>query len=184
MLGAEYDDGGEDEEICPHGVGFDEECEECAEEPARRSSPSEELAANCPRMGCIFCRGQMNPDGITDIKSLSEQFIAELANPALAEQRRNAEVWPIRGAQPKYEEHIQSEWWFHARHFVIRDAEEAIGCDDCGITQSACWKKYGKGYQVHHKTYARMGNEHPDDLVALCPQCHAKRHNKPTGGVA
>src|SRR5215475_10158177 len=26
--------------------------------------------------------------------------------------------------------------------------------------------------EVHHLTYERLGNEHPDDLIVLCPQCH------------
>lgn len=30
--------------------------------------------------------------------------------------------------------------------------------------------------EVHHLTYDRIGNEHPDDLIVLCPQCHRKAH--------
>jgi hypothetical protein len=30
--------------------------------------------------------------------------------------------------------------------------------------------------EVHHLTYDRIGHEHPDDLIVLCPQCHADTH--------
>lgn len=30
--------------------------------------------------------------------------------------------------------------------------------------------------EVHHLTYERIGHEHPDDLIVLCPACHADVH--------
>lgn len=30
--------------------------------------------------------------------------------------------------------------------------------------------------EVHHLTYARLGRELPDDLIVLCPACHAAAH--------
>jgi 5-methylcytosine-specific restriction endonuclease McrA len=30
--------------------------------------------------------------------------------------------------------------------------------------------------QVHHKTYARLGKEGPDDLIVLCESCHEEEH--------
>ena len=30
--------------------------------------------------------------------------------------------------------------------------------------------------EVHHLTYERVGHEHPDDLIVLCPACHAAAH--------
>src|ERR1700758_4734240 len=30
----------------------------------------------------------------------------------------------------------------------------------------------GSAIEVHHRTYARLGNEHPDDLTTLCSTCH------------
>lgn len=29
-----------------------------------------------------------------------------------------------------------------------------------------------QGLEVHHRTYERLGNERPEDLVALCWCCH------------
>jgi len=146
-------------------------------------SPSEQRAAECPRAGCIFCRGIFGAPGCESLRDLSRRMMAEIGNPDLGEERRNAEVWPLLGPRPSYQAHIASAWWLHIRPFVIREAEEVVGCLDCGINQDGCWKKYGKGFQVHHLTYARMGNEHPDDLIALCPGCHAKRHGKVIDGV-
>lgn len=156
----------------------DETEEEELEAEYDRLSPSEKRAAECPRLGCIFCRGLMGQNHSGSVKEVSLRFIAEMNDPSLAEERRNSEVWPLLGPPPSYQDHIKSAWWFHVRAFVIRDAEEMFGCADCGIIQSAIWEKYGKGYQVHHLTYARMGNEHPEDLVALCPKCHTKRHRE------
>lgn len=31
---------------------------------------------------------------------------------------------------------------------------------------------------VHHKTYDRRGDETPEDLIALCENCHGKFHDK------
>jgi hypothetical protein len=30
--------------------------------------------------------------------------------------------------------------------------------------------------EVHHRTYARLGFEQPDDLIALCHDCHQDHH--------
>jgi 5-methylcytosine-specific restriction endonuclease McrA len=31
---------------------------------------------------------------------------------------------------------------------------------------------------THHRTYERLGNELPEDLIVLCAGCHAKFHDK------
>jgi hypothetical protein len=35
--------------------------------------------------------------------------------------------------------------------------------------------------EAHHRTYERVGNELPDDLTALCADCHAGYHRWRTG---
>jgi hypothetical protein len=32
------------------------------------------------------------------------------------------------------------------------------------------------GLQLHHKSYERLWNEHPDDVCVLCDRCHAITH--------
>lgn len=40
-----------------------------------------------------------------------------------------------------------------------------------------CRACYSKSYiEVHHKTYARLGQERDQDLVALCRRCHRSLH--------
>lgn len=40
-------------------------------------------------------------------------------------------------------------------------------CERCGER---------KGREVHHKTYERVGNELPSDLIHVCEYCHQLRH--------
>lgn len=30
--------------------------------------------------------------------------------------------------------------------------------------------------EAHHRTYARLGREHPSDIVVLCEHCHRRHH--------
>jgi len=34
----------------------------------------------------------------------------------------------------------------------------------------------GKGLEVHHLSYRRLGNELLSDLIVLCVGCHKKQH--------
>ena len=53
----------------------------------------------------------------------------------------------------KYAEYIVSDLWFAKRKEII--SQRGSKCEICGST---------KKIHVHHKTYARMGNEKPEDL--------------------
>lgn len=37
--------------------------------------------------------------------------------------------------------------------------------------------------EVHHRTYDRLGNEWPEDLVVLCATCHQRHHGRRRAGV-
>lgn len=39
---------------------------------------------------------------------------------------------------------------------------------------SLCRSK--KNLNIHHKTYSRLGNENPSDLILLCQECHYLYH--------
>lgn len=45
-------------------------------------------------------------------------------------------------------------------------------CEDCGARRPL---------DVHHRTYKRIGNERPEDLVAVCRRCHKERHRGKRG---
>jgi 5-methylcytosine-specific restriction endonuclease McrA len=63
-----------------------------------------------------------------------------------------------------YEAYIRSQEW--------RDKAEALKTEagECAMCGS------GVNLEVHHRTYARLGREHPLDLIVLCRPCHARYH--------
>jgi 5-methylcytosine-specific restriction endonuclease McrA len=46
-------------------------------------------------------------------------------------------------------------------------------CEDCGRALPL---------ELHHNHYRSVGEEEPDDLSALCRDCHKQRHIDPCGG--
>ena len=69
-------------------------------------------------------------------------------------------------ARKDYNRYLKSTAWKAKRAQVIfRDGKR---CRCCG--------RGGKGLEAHHLTYARFGNECLNDLITLCPACHAAAH--------
>jgi AAA domain len=65
----------------------------------------------------------------------------------------------------EYDAYRRTEHWAKVR---LRALDAAGGvCQDCGQAAPV---------DVHHRTYERLWEEAPGDLVALCPSCHARRH--------
>lgn len=64
-----------------------------------------------------------------------------------------------------YAGYLRSDEWRARRALVL---ERAGGvCEDCGQAEPEV---------VHHLTYARVGREPLEDLVAICCPCHDLRH--------
>jgi hypothetical protein len=65
----------------------------------------------------------------------------------------------------EYQEYLHTEHWHETRQRALR----AVGwrCEACTSTHKL---------HVHHRDYARLGNEHPDDLRVLCDNCHHLVH--------
>ena len=61
----------------------------------------------------------------------------------------------------EYDDYITSAAWKLKRREVLERDE--YKCVECGKTSKL---------QVHHKTYARLGDEKLSDLETLCPSCH------------
>ena len=64
-----------------------------------------------------------------------------------------------------YSHYLASDRWHHKTR-VVRAGECALcpnPVDD-----------------VHHRTYDRIGDEEPTDLIGLCRECHARHHAKVT----
>ena len=66
-----------------------------------------------------------------------------------------------------YEEYLKTPEWAQKR-------EQALERDGycCRVCNS------GKNLNVHHRTYARRGNEDLNDLTTLCQSCHEYFHEK------
>ncbi len=64
----------------------------------------------------------------------------------------------------RYERHLESEYWRELHSRVI--VERGPGCEGCG----------GPGWQLHHRTYKRLGQELLSDVTLYCGPCHAARH--------
>lgn len=62
-----------------------------------------------------------------------------------------------------YKQYLRSPQWDVKRAEAVKAADGH--CRKCG--------KMGK-LEVHHISYVRMGQERPEDLIALCPACHER----------
>lgn len=71
-----------------------------------------------------------------------------------------------------YPEYLDSQWWLWLRWAILTKVKGH--CDECGATTRL---------QVHHLSYANIGNEAPEDLTVLCRACHAKGHGKRQPGT-
>jgi len=76
------------------------------------------------------------------------------------EPLRKKKTKPIKRYRNK-EEYYKSEEWHIKRTFALHRANHR--CQRCGRSKSL---------DVHHLTYDRLYNEHPEDLEVLCKKCH------------
>ncbi len=67
-----------------------------------------------------------------------------------------------------YQSYLKSSKWYALRLKVLtRDDYTCQHCH-CEVTSYTA--------NIHHKTYARLGNEDLSDLITLCIPCHNKEH--------
>jgi hypothetical protein len=67
----------------------------------------------------------------------------------------------------EYADYLKSDQWKAVRSRAKFEAD--MCCQICGSEYSL---------DVHHRTYERLGDELPEDLIVLCNNCHAKFHDK------
>lgn len=67
-----------------------------------------------------------------------------------------------------YTEYLSSAHWADIRERYFNSKLFKGSCAGC--------KRIPLYYDLHHKTYRRLGNEHLMDLVALCSECHSVVH--------
>lgn len=57
-----------------------------------------------------------------------------------------------------------AEWAERKKRYFFNHERKCRACGSCS------------SIELHHKTYARMGEERDQDLVALCRRCHKALH--------
>jgi 5-methylcytosine-specific restriction endonuclease McrA len=61
---------------------------------------------------------------------------------------------------------MQSAGWRRRRAQALRRTGRR--CQECGA----------RATDVHHLTYAHLGDERPDELIAVCESCHNRLHGR------
>jgi 5-methylcytosine-specific restriction endonuclease McrA len=79
----------------------------------------------------------------------------------------NSTVWQPSAIHLNYQEYLRSEHWIT----ISAGAKARAGhlCQMCNK---------GGELHTHHRTYERLGNELPGDLIVLCKACHNKFHKE------
>ena len=75
----------------------------------------------------------------------------------------------------EYAAYLETPAWQQRRNATLQRDNHT--CRNCGTKGTARATRTTE-LHVHHLTYKRLGNEHPDDLITLCHSCHAKRHGR------
>lgn len=65
-----------------------------------------------------------------------------------------------------------SAWWARRRRWVAREAQRS-GAIRCAVCDRPWDPDRG---DLHHLSYARMGKEAHEDLIAMCRPCHEALH--------
>jgi hypothetical protein len=107
--------------------------------------------------------------------SLDAQYLFQLASQAITEYDRSTLIQEWLAVRPAinadwwawYNDYLQSDDWKLKRRKVYdRCRGLCEGCRDRPVTQ------------VHHLTYAHVGDELLYELVGLCDDCHEKAHER------
>jgi 5-methylcytosine-specific restriction endonuclease McrA len=81
--------------------------------------------------------------------------------------------WSTRGplGRADYAGYINSSAWASRRKAFLR--QQGARCQGCDTPRAELPEHC---LHVHHRTYVRLGHELPEDLAALCLECHKKVH--------
>lgn len=101
-----------------------------------------------------------------DVKNTLSRVAWLLSNTDLAEMENRQNRHSIQDARVRaYKEHLKSTKWAELRKKVIARCGNV--CEGCGCAPVE---------NVHHLTYANVGDELLFQLVGLCRNCHKKAH--------
>jgi hypothetical protein len=91
-------------------------------------------------------------------------MVFELEDDRLQQLKNDFLIWRLKSLD--YQLYLKSEHWRSRRLLALETAKHR--CQLCNST---------KRLDVHHRTYARLGNEAPEDLTVLCRRCHMMFHD-------
>ena len=131
-----------------------------AEEKRLRKIAIENSNPDNPRL-----RKRLGVEEYQELKAAYDQAIREFENPRIIFGRRAEEAMQNLPTGRKYQSYLESQEWEFKRMDCL-----AYYRHRCG----ACYSK--ENLEVHHRTYERIFNEEPSDLIALCRDCHEKFH--------
>ena len=77
----------------------------------------------------------------------------------------NDQSYWLKKRRESYSDYLKSDKWINFRSRVF--AKRGFKCESCSSK---------KNMQLHHLTYENVGNEHDEDVMILCQQCHEKAH--------
>ena len=78
-----------------------------------------------------------------------------------------------------------NEHWQKLRREALEESKRASPTGNMfGRCMKCGYEPYKPILQLHHKTYENRGHETLDDVILLCPRCHAEAHGKEFGKLA
>ena len=82
-------------------------------------------------------------------------------------------------ANPQYDQYLRSDcWWKQVRQCCLQNAKYTCEAHVIAVT-GARIRCSRTATEAHHLTYVRIGRELPEDLLAVCSECHRRLHNRP-----
>lgn len=92
--------------------------------------------------------------------------------PRRRKKKRKPKPPPALRTSVQYRRYMESKRWATKRKRIL--AQRGSACYACGSQRKPC---------LHHRTYERLGDELPQDLVVLCEFCHNEAHRLIKQGV-
>jgi hypothetical protein len=96
---------------------------------------------------------------------MTEALKESLRKYHISRRKRQDFVYRRMRESGEYKQYLLSEHWLDTKRKAIQRA--ACLCE---------WCHEKRPLQVHHLTYANIGHEFDEDLIALCQKCHTRIH--------
>jgi hypothetical protein len=157
-----------------HAIWADK-CQHDRTEARRRVSDSGRVSywLQCLRCGS-FSNGQVakanfaDPDAVPDADyTIAQAYQAERDRKIAAVDQKHVRIQKAENANwwREYDQYLDTPAW-KARRRAVMERSRGI-CEGCGSRPAT---------EVHHMTYANVGNEFLWELRAVCDHCHARCH--------